>query len=368
MVGRNRHPREGQATGAGECVNPHRTQTIARIDVAESKVRRGERVCRIFVDRDSRIRSSRRFIDIGQIDRERLVVGEPAAVRHAHGHAVARRRFIVQEAPIRHRDLARAAVDRKPPARTIHEAVRLGVARVGIGPTHRPDHRPIRRILRHGVRREGQIRWSLIDVHQVDREGLVVGEPAAVRHAHGHAVARRRFIVQEAPIRHRDLTRRAVDRKPASRRIDHAVGERLAGIRIFCRHKADVATIGTIFVNRQLRTHSAGGESRPACMRDAEIVSADDLYDLIGTVEAVHLPIGSQTERRRFGRCQIELLLIVLGNLPSRTDIVPDADIIKGAGEVLSGIIRTVLGILLLSEDELAIGRIQRGPRAECST
>ena len=145
---------------------------------------------------------------------------------------MARRRFIVQEAPIRHRDLARAAVDRKPPPRTIREAVRLGVARVGIGPTHRPDHRPIRRILRYRVGGESQVCRGLIDVRQIDREGLIVGQPVRIRGPHRDRMTRRTLVVQQRPIAHGDFTGIRIDNKSAARGIKERIRVRVTRIGI----------------------------------------------------------------------------------------------------------------------------------------
>ncbi len=72
-----------------------------------------------FVDGHDGIGPSRRFIDVRHIDREGLVVGESATVRHAHRHAVVGCTLIIQQCAISHRDLARTAVDRKPPPRVI---------------------------------------------------------------------------------------------------------------------------------------------------------------------------------------------------------------------------------------------------------
>ncbi len=127
---------------------------------------------RIFGDRHRGIGARRRLIDIGQGNRKRLVVGQPARIGHPHRHGMARRRFIIEQTAVGHGDCAGAAVDRKPAARRIGEAVGLGVTRIGIGPADRPHHRPVRRVLGHRIRRKHQIRWGIVD--RADRHGSVV--------------------------------------------------------------------------------------------------------------------------------------------------------------------------------------------------
>ena len=81
---------------------------------------------------------------------------------------MARRRFIIEQTAVCHRDLAGAAVDRKPAARRIGEAVDLGIPRIRIRPRRRPHHRPVRRVLGDRIGRECQIRWCVIDAGYQD--------------------------------------------------------------------------------------------------------------------------------------------------------------------------------------------------------
>ncbi len=61
------------------------------------------------------------------------------------------RAFVVQQAPIRHRDHAGTRIDRKPAARCIGQTVGLRVTHVGIGTSDGPHHRADGRVLGHTV-------------------------------------------------------------------------------------------------------------------------------------------------------------------------------------------------------------------------
>ena len=179
------HPRQGQAAGGRNRINPHRAQTVARIHITEPKVRGGQNMGRIFINRDRGIGPRRGFIDVGHIDCEGFVIREPAAVGHPNRHAMARGGFIVQQAAVRHRDLSGRTVDRKSPTRIIREAVGLGIPRIRIRPRRRPYHRPVRRVLRHGIRRQTQTRRHIVDRSNGDRgaAGSLQGPARALRAA-----------------------------------------------------------------------------------------------------------------------------------------------------------------------------------------
>ena len=146
---------------------------------------------RVFVDRDRRISSGGSFVDVGQINREGLVIGQPAAVRHPHRHAVAGGRFVVQQAPIGHCNHARAAVNRKPPTRIISKAIGLGVATIGIHPVHRADRCPVHGIFGHDVTGQSQIRRCVIDCGHRNREGVRIGCPCTISGCDGQHIEAR---------------------------------------------------------------------------------------------------------------------------------------------------------------------------------
>ena len=89
----------------------------------------------------------------------------------------------------------------------------------------------MRRIFGERDRRRGA-RRGVIDVRQVDGKGLVVGQPAPIRHPHRHAMARGRFVVQQRPVGHRDDPGRPVDRKPPARAIEERVALAVPGIHV----------------------------------------------------------------------------------------------------------------------------------------
>ncbi len=76
---------------------------------------------------------------------------------------MARGGLVVQQATVRHGDRAGAAVDDEASPRTVGEAVGLGVAHIGISTTDRPHHRSVRRVFRHGIRRQTQIGRHIVD-------------------------------------------------------------------------------------------------------------------------------------------------------------------------------------------------------------
>ena len=88
---------------------------------------------------------------------------------------MARRRLIVQQAAVGDRDHPRAAVDRKPPTRTVGEAVGLRIPTVRIRPAHCPHSCPVRRILCYRIRRQTQIRRGIVGCCNCDRSSFCRG-------------------------------------------------------------------------------------------------------------------------------------------------------------------------------------------------
>ena len=188
--------RQGQTPRTWNGIDSNGRQTIARIHIAEAKVRRRQGMRRIFIDGHRRVGPGRRFIDVGHINGKRLVIGQPAAVRHPHRHAVTRRCLIVQQAAVRHRDHTGIRINSEPPTGTIRETVGLAITTLGVRPAHRPHHRPIRRILHHRIRRQTQVCWRIVDCLNIDQFRLGHGSATIpVRQTNCECTGRRRGIV-----------------------------------------------------------------------------------------------------------------------------------------------------------------------------
>ena len=80
---------------------------------------------------------------------------------------MARRGFVVQQAPVRHGQHPAARIDRKPAPRRIRQAIALRVAGIGVRPAHRPHHGPRHGLLRHAARRQRQVRGRRIHIRDV---------------------------------------------------------------------------------------------------------------------------------------------------------------------------------------------------------
>ncbi len=101
---------------------------------------------------------------------------------------MARRALVVQQRTIGHRDLAGRTVDRKPASCTIRETIGLRITTVGVRPAHGPHHGPVRRILRHRVGRQTQVRRGFVHARDGHRNGLGRSSSFTIRYLNGYIV------------------------------------------------------------------------------------------------------------------------------------------------------------------------------------
>ena len=218
-----------------------------------------------------RIDDGRSLIHITHANAERFIKCEAPGIRHPHRHAMPRVRFIIQETAVGHRELPRARIDGKAATGRIGQTIRLGIACIRIAPRRRPYHRPRRCVLRYTVARQRDIRRRFVHIADPDTKGLVIDQPTTVRYPDRDAVARARFIVQEAPVRHRDHPGTGIDRKPPPRRIGQTVRLRVAGIGIRPRDRAHHRA------RRRILRYAVGGQGE---VRRSLINHSDVITDL----------------------------------------------------------------------------------------
>ena len=194
------------------------------------------------------------LVDVPHVDREGLGVGVAAAIGDPDRDVVGSRALEVQEAAVRHGDLARGAVDGEAPAGVVGQREAGAVAGVRIGGRHRADRGAVGGVLVHRVAGQVQVGRRLVLVADADREGLAIGQAAAVRHQDRHVVAGGALAVQQRAVRDRDGARGGVNREAAAGIVRQGVAGRVAGVRIRRRDIADDRAVGGVLGDK------AGGE------------------------------------------------------------------------------------------------------------
>ena len=130
----------------------------------------------------------RALVRVGELNREGFGVVLAATVGDAHGDRMAGGAFIVEQAAVGDRELARTRIDGKPPPGRIGEAIGLRVTGIGIRARDGAHHRAGGGVLGDGVGRETEIGRALVDVGHCDSNSLCIGTTIPIGNLHRHIV------------------------------------------------------------------------------------------------------------------------------------------------------------------------------------
>ena len=147
------------------------------------------------------------------------------------------RSLVIEERGVCHRDDTGVGIDGETATGVVVEGVGDGVGAVGIGGQGGNAHgRAVGRVLGHGVRRGIAVGdgtdVELVDVAQVDREGLCAGRAIGAGGLDRHGVAGRVLIVEQRAIGDGDDAGVGIDGKPAARGVVEAVADRVGAVGI----------------------------------------------------------------------------------------------------------------------------------------
>ena len=202
----------------------------------------------------------RRLVDVADVDREGLGVGQAAGIGDPNRDVVGGGALEVEQGAVGDGDLAGGAVDGEAPAGVVRQGIGGAVAGIRVRGRDRADRGAVGGVLVNGVGREVEIGRRLVLVPHADREGLRIGQAAAVGDPHRDVVAGRVFEVQQRTVGDRDLTAGGVDGEAPAGIVRQGVGRAVARVRIGRGNGSDRGAVGGVLVMTELpaRARSVG--------------------------------------------------------------------------------------------------------------
>ena len=158
-----------------------------------------------------------RFVGIGDVDGQGLVVSQPASVGDPYADDVARSALEVEQRAVQ--DLEVVTDELEPSASVVEKAECMSVAGIRVDHAQqRADNCTAGRPFGHVARRQRDIRRRLVAIADDERENAVEEQAAGVGGTQNDVVAWRAFEVEQGTVR--DLKLVTNDLEPAARVVD----------------------------------------------------------------------------------------------------------------------------------------------------
>ena len=186
----------------------------------------------------------RRVVGVGDRDRERFLIHQPAGVDRPDDDVSAGVGLVVQPPAVSDHQVR--AVDGEPigdrlAVVLVHHKCQC-VPGIRIGPGKRADDRAVGGVLRDRAVGQGDVRRGFVEVADRDREGSFAPGPAGISRPHDDVVVGCSVVIQQAAVADNQIG--PVDREPPARVVGQRVGVALTRIGVRHGQHADQRAVG----------------------------------------------------------------------------------------------------------------------------